>query len=170
MKPIHLDGKSLGREQVVAIAYGASVELDAGQLREVQATADFLAGQVLRQEPLYGVSTGFGSNADKLLGTRRLRDGLPGDPRRADSVFEELQHNLIVTHAVCVGEPFPATVVRAMLEEVPPGGALVVSDYATIFGAWLLRAAEGARPDVALVFRGQMHRLMQLDRVASLDR
>ena len=29
--------------------------------------------------------------------------------------MEELQHNLIVTHAVCVGEPFEPDVVRAML-------------------------------------------------------
>ncbi len=115
MQPIRLDGRSLSRAQVVEIAHGAPVSLDPQQLQAVQRAADFLAAQVQRQEPIYGVSTGFGSNADKLLGTRRLRDGLPGDPRRADSVFEELQHNLIVTHAVCVGEPFPATVVRAML-------------------------------------------------------
>src|SRR3546814_8441377 len=29
--------------------------------------------------------------------------------------MEELQHNLIITHAVCVGKPFAAEVVRAML-------------------------------------------------------
>ena len=37
-----------------------------------------LAAQVARQEPIYGVSTGFGSNADKLLGAHRVRDELPG--------------------------------------------------------------------------------------------
>src|SRR3546814_2180255 len=31
------------------------------------------------------------------------------------SLTSELQHNLIVTHAVCTGEPFAADVVRAML-------------------------------------------------------
>ena len=67
------------------------------------------------QEPIYGVSTGFGSNADKLLGSRRQRDGLPGAVARDDSLLDELQRNLIVTHAVCVGEPFAADVVRAML-------------------------------------------------------
>jgi histidine ammonia-lyase len=63
------------------------------------------------------VTTGFGSNADKLLGARRARDDLPGgnpDPNDR-SLMEELQHNLIITHAVCVGEPFPEAVVRAML-------------------------------------------------------
>jgi len=114
MKPIHLDGHSLSREQVVAVAYGASVELDAAQLEKVQVTADFLAAQVLKQEPIYGVSTGFGSNADKLLGAHRLRDG-SGAQGNDESLLEELQRNLIVTHAVCVGEPFKADVVRAML-------------------------------------------------------
>src|SRR5690606_41392141 len=63
-------------------------------------------------EPIYGVTTGFGSNADKLLGSRRQRDGLPGgNPEaQAGTLLEELQHNLIVTHAVCVGAPLAAEV------------------------------------------------------------
>jgi histidine ammonia-lyase len=115
MKPVHLDGRSLTREQLVAIAYGASVELDAGQMAKVQRAADFLIEQVRRQEPIYGVSTGFGSNADKLLGSRRQREALPGESGKDESLLEELQRNLIVTHAVCVGEPFAPEVVRAML-------------------------------------------------------
>jgi histidine ammonia-lyase len=115
MKPITLDGRSLNRAQVAEIAHGAPVSLDPKQMQAVQRAADFLAEQVRRQEPIYGVSTGFGSNADKLLGAHRLREGLPGASKSADSVLEELQHNLIVTHAVCVGEPFAPPVVRAML-------------------------------------------------------
>ncbi len=115
MKPITLDGRSLNRAQVAEIAHGAPVRLDPAQMHAVQRAADFLQAQVQRQEPIYGVSTGFGSNADKLLGTRRLRQGMPGAVEPADSVLEELQHNLIVTHAVCVGEPFAPEVVRAML-------------------------------------------------------
>lgn len=115
MKPITLDGRSLNRAQLAEIALGAPVRLDPAQMPAVQRAADFLADQVKRQEPIYGVSTGFGSNADKLLGAHRLRTGLPGASESSDSVLEELQHNLIVTHAVCVGEPFPADVVRAMM-------------------------------------------------------
>ena len=115
MKPITLDGASLNRAQVAEIAHGAPVRLDPGRMAAVQRAADFLAEQVRRQEPIYGVSTGFGSNADKLLGAHRLRQGLPGASASTDSVLEELQHNLIVTHAVCVGEPFAPPVVRAML-------------------------------------------------------
>jgi histidine ammonia-lyase len=115
MKPILLDGRSLTREQVVAVAYGATIELQRGQLAAVQRAADFLDEQVRQQEPIYGVSTGFGSNADKLLGAHRLRDA-ESDPGQAhESLLDELQRNLVITHAVCVGEPFPAPVVRAML-------------------------------------------------------
>lgn len=111
MNTIRLDGCSLTRSDVVAVARGASVQLDAGALKAVQRSADFLIEQVSRQEPIYGVSTGFGSNADRLLGAHRLR----GDQAGAAPLHEELQENLITSHAVCVGEPFPIDVVRAML-------------------------------------------------------
>ncbi|MBD9468056.1 aromatic amino acid ammonia-lyase [Pseudoxanthomonas sp. PXM01] len=115
MKPILLDGKSLTRDKLVEIAFGASVELDKGALKAVARAADFLAEQVRREEPIYGVSTGFGSNADKLLGAHPLRDELPGAVKSGRSLHEELQYNLIVTHAVCVGEPMAPEIVRAML-------------------------------------------------------
>lgn len=115
---IRLDGASLTRAEVLAVARdGARVVLDDAQLGCVEHAADFLAAQVAKQEPIYGVTTGFGSNADKLLGAHRARDGLPGgNPKRVEgSLLEELQHNLIITHAVCVGEPLAPDVVRAML-------------------------------------------------------
>ncbi|TBR39098.1 MULTISPECIES: HAL/PAL/TAL family ammonia-lyase [Dyella] len=117
-KTILLDGNSLTREQLVAVArQGLPVELDSAQLRRVQRAADFLADKVSCGEPTYGVTTGFGSNADKLLGAHRLRDELPGGhPDKPEgTLLEELQHNLITTHAVCVGKPFAEDVVRAML-------------------------------------------------------
>ncbi len=115
MKPIQLDGLSLTRAQLVEIARGAPVELDTGALKRVARAAEFLAEQVRREEPIYGVSTGFGSNADKLLGAHPLRDEVSGATPSGRSLHEELQHNLIVTHAVCVGEPFAVDVVRSML-------------------------------------------------------
>ena len=115
MKSIRLDGRSLTRAQLVMVAHGAPVALDDTALAGVARAADFLAEQVRREEPIYGVSTGFGSNADRLLGARPLRDDLPGATPSGRSLHEELQVNLIVTHAVCVGEPLPADVVRAML-------------------------------------------------------
>jgi len=116
LTPITLTGTSLTRADVVAIARdGRGIVLDPKQLESVQRAADFLSEQVRRQEPIYGVSTGFGSNADKLLGAHRVREGLPDAAKETRTLLEELQHNLVVTHAVCVGEPFPQEVVRAML-------------------------------------------------------
>jgi len=115
---VTLDGISLTRRDVVAIARdGAQVALAPLALERVARAADFLSEQVALKEPIYGVSTGFGSNADRLLGAHRARDELPdGNPEpRQSSLLEELQENLIVTHAVNVGEPFPADVVRAMM-------------------------------------------------------
>jgi len=55
---------------------------------------------------------------------------------------------------------------RALLAEVPPDGVLVYSDYGSTFQGWSLRAAEGARPNVALVFRGQVGQPWQAARLA----
>ena len=112
---VKLDGVSLTRAQLVQVARGAQVALDAQALERVAHAAEFLLEQVAKQEPIYGISTGFGSNADKLLGSHRLRDELPGASRSGQPPHIELQRNLIVTHAVCVGEPFAPEVVRAML-------------------------------------------------------
>jgi len=120
---ILLDGNHLTRAQLVAVARsGNKVSLDSAGLKRVQRAADFLTEKVSCGEPTYGVTTGFGSNADKLLGAHRLRDELPGaaltkrGPHETEgTLLEELQHNLIITHAVCVGKPFGEDVVRAML-------------------------------------------------------
>ena len=116
---IELDGSSLTRSQVIQIACeGSDVSLSPEALVRVRRAADFLAEKVSCGEPVYGVTTGFGSNADKLLGARRVRDELHGGSagqRDGTTLLEELQHNLLITHAVCVGEPLAVDVVRAML-------------------------------------------------------
>jgi histidine ammonia-lyase len=65
MRPVRLDGRSLTQRTLVEVAHGAPVELDAEALKAVARAADFLATQVAREEPIYGVSTGFGAQADK---------------------------------------------------------------------------------------------------------
>lgn len=116
MSTIRLDGRDLGRGHVVSIARAdARVELDVVALDRVRATADFLAEQLARGEPLYGVTTGFGSNADKLLGERRQRPAHLSGADADESLVAELQRKLIESHAVCVGEPLPRDVVRAMM-------------------------------------------------------
>lgn len=112
VRPIDLDGRRLSIESVLDIAAARRpVRLSRTALKRVQLSAEFLAKELKRGEPIYGVTTGFGSNADRLLENtrRRRRDGdeLP--------VVAELQRNLIISHAVCVGDPLPVPLVRAML-------------------------------------------------------
>ena len=110
---IVLDGSSLTRADVVEIARKrVGVSLAPAALARVQRAADFLAEKVSCGEPVYGVTTGFGSNADKLLGAHRARDELAGGnpEQREGTLLEELQHNLLITHAVCVGAPLDAAI------------------------------------------------------------
>ncbi len=55
---------------------------------------------------------------------------------------------------------------RTILAEPPPQGGLLISDYATQFCAWYLRAVEGLRPDLALIFRGRIHESWHRTRLA----
>ena len=87
MKSIRLDGQSLTREQLLVVAHGAAVELDPGALKAVAARRNSSPNRCA-EEPIYGVSTGFGSNADKLLGAHPLRDELPGAKPSARSLHE----------------------------------------------------------------------------------
>jgi histidine ammonia-lyase len=111
-----LDGRRLSRAQVVQVARGgAAVEFDPAALARVDAAAAFLAEQLARGEPLYGVTTGFGSNAEKLLGRHRQRPARLSGALDDETPVAELQRKLIESHAVCVGPPLPADVVRAMM-------------------------------------------------------
>jgi histidine ammonia-lyase len=113
LAPLLIDGNCLTRAHVIQVAvHGRQVAISGPALKRVERAAKFLQNELKRGEPLYGVTTGFGSNADRLLGNERLR------PERAGaqgSLIEELQRNLIISHAVCVGEPLPEPVARAML-------------------------------------------------------
>jgi len=54
-----------------------------------------------------------------------------------------------------------------LLDSVPPDGVLIAGDYSTIFTAWWLRSIMGSRPDVGLLFRGQINRAWHRRRAAS---
>ena len=98
---VHLDGSSLTFAQLVAIADGGEETALAAAARprieRARAVVDERAG---RDEPVYGVNTGFGALAD----TRIARDAL-----------DQLQVNLLRSHAAGVGEPLPVRVVRASM-------------------------------------------------------
>lgn len=96
-----LSGTSLTVDQVSKIAHGALVKLDPDALLAVQIARATVQEAVQQREVIYGITTGFGSNSDIIL---QNREGA-----------ESLQENLLLTHAVCVGDPLSPLIVRGMI-------------------------------------------------------
>lgn len=101
MKPITIDCQPLGVGDIVAIARdGRALEIGevaTKAMRRSRAVIDHLAAE---REVVYGVTTGFGKFADRVIPPHAL---------------EQLQRNLVMSHAVGVGEALPEEVVRAMI-------------------------------------------------------
>lgn len=104
MNEIVLDGESLTFEQVLALAYGEPGEFRAalsesakGQVNRAAAAVDTL---LERGEIAYGITTGFGAFKNKIISRGEV---------------EELQRNIVVSHAVGVGKPFDIPTVRAIM-------------------------------------------------------
>ena len=104
MESIMLDGESLTIEQVVAVAKGQpgrpKVELSQKAIERVNRAARAVSQLLERGEIVYGITTGFGAFKDRVI--------------RPDQV-ETLQRNIIVSHAVGVGQPFDRGTTRAIM-------------------------------------------------------
>ncbi len=79
---------------------GAAIELDAAAIPDIDAGARAVEEILARDEPVYGINTGFG----KLASVRIAAEDLA-----------TLQRNLVLSHAAGVGEPMPIPVARLML-------------------------------------------------------
>lgn len=98
---ITIDGTSLGLAGVEAVARDrVPVRLDPAAAERVRRSREALEGLLDRDDPVYGVSTGFG---------RLAQVRIAGEDQRA------LQRNLVRSHAAGVGRPLPAEEVRAIL-------------------------------------------------------
>src|SRR5688572_30355335 len=104
MKEIFLDGESLTFEQVLAVAYGqpgeppvALADSAKGNVLKSAAAVDTL---LERGEIAYGITTGFGAFKDKIISREEV---------------EQLQRNIVLSHAVGVGQPFDTPTVRAIM-------------------------------------------------------
>lgn len=101
MAAIELAGDTLTPADVVAVAReGAAVALSAAARERMERSAAVVARLAQSQEPVYGVSTGFGSLATT-----------PIPPERR----EDLQRAVVRSHAAGMGEPVEREVVRAMM-------------------------------------------------------
>jgi histidine ammonia-lyase len=96
-----ISDKDLTIRELIAVAREfAPVALDEAVKENVNRSRAAVEAMVASKEVVYGITTGFGSLAKTAI-----------DPEDV----QELQHNLIVSHAVGVGEALPCDVVRAML-------------------------------------------------------
>ncbi|HNF84857.1 MAG TPA: aromatic amino acid lyase, partial [Solirubrobacterales bacterium] len=98
---IRLDGKGLRFGEVMDVArFGAKVALTGAAVERMEESARIVERLGNSDEPVYGVSTGFGSLATTSI---------PADRR------EQLQLSLIRSHAAGMGEPVEAEVVRGLM-------------------------------------------------------
>jgi histidine ammonia-lyase len=104
MNEIVLDGESLTFEQVLTVAYGKpgepGVSLSESARSNVRRAATAVDTLLERGEIAYGITTGFGAFKDKIISPDEV---------------EQLQRNIVLSHAVGVGDPFDTPTVRAIM-------------------------------------------------------
>jgi histidine ammonia-lyase len=101
MKTHILDGIRLTIPEVFDIAYeNAHVKLSSAAKRKILRSRKLVDQWIKKREVVYGVTTGFGEFANVRV--------------KAEDI-EQLQENLIFSHAAGTGDPLPAEVVRAMM-------------------------------------------------------
>jgi histidine ammonia-lyase len=104
MNQIILDGENLTIEQVVAVAYGKPAEprvvLSEKAKANIKKCADAVQHLLERGEIAYVITTGFGAFKDKIISP-------------AESAL--LQRNIVLSHAVGVGDAFDAPTTRAIM-------------------------------------------------------
>lgn len=101
MEKVVLTGQDLTIEKIVAVTRNhAEVEISEEARKAVLASRKVVDELVEEKATVYGITTGFGKFSDVVISTDQCRD---------------LQKNLIITHSVGAGDPFPEDVARGML-------------------------------------------------------
>ncbi len=85
---------------VAVVRKGRRVEIGPAARERIRRARDRVEAILAVGIPVYGVNTGFGKFQNTRIEADKLKD---------------LQRNLILSHAIAVGEPFPVEVVRGML-------------------------------------------------------
>ncbi len=101
MRTVCLDGNNLKISDVVDIAKGnAKAGYDEKTKERIVKCRNFVESILDDEKPVYGINTGFGMLSDVQVAHENL---------------EELQINLIRSHAIGVGDPFDRETVRAIM-------------------------------------------------------
>lgn len=98
---IHLTGNTLTIDEVKSVLFeNNKVDISSKSMEKVIKSHKAVERIVKEKKVVYGITTGFGKFSDVYIDSENV---------------EELQLNLIHSHACGVGEPFPEIVSRAML-------------------------------------------------------
>ncbi|MBM6616278.1 histidine ammonia-lyase [Bacillus suaedaesalsae] len=98
---VELTGNTLTLEDVKRVCYeGELVSISKDSLKKVKGSRDAVDKIVSEKRTIYGINTGFGKFSDVVID---------------ESDVNDLQKNLIRSHACGVGDPFPEVVSRAMI-------------------------------------------------------
>src|SRR5215203_7459495 len=104
MSEIVIDGESLTFKEVLAVACGQPNEprvvLSRAAKQNVNRSAAAVQTLLDRGEIAYGITTGFGAFKDKIISLQEV---------------EQLQRNIVLSHAVGVGKSFDIPTVRAIM-------------------------------------------------------
>nr|HPQ82095.1 aromatic amino acid lyase [bacterium] len=101
MKTIRIDGGGISLNDLQLFMRGdAGVALAPTALARIKRVRRYVERKLSGSEPFYGINTGFG-----MLANQRI-------PRKD---LERLQENLILSHAVGVGDPFSPTIARLIM-------------------------------------------------------
>jgi histidine ammonia-lyase len=128
-----LDGRSLTVAEVVRVARGAGsgagprVAVDAAARQALLRSRQLVEAAIASGQTIYGINTGFGKLANVRVPPDRL---------------DQLQANLIRSHAAGVGDPLPVSVVRAVM--------LLRANV-------LLRPTSGVRPELVDALLGMLN-------------
>ena len=101
MEKVVVSTFGLTASDVIAVArHNAQIEISAESLAAMAETREHIERLAVSEEPVYGISTGFGALAQRHI-------------PMADRV--QLQKSLIRSHAAGMGEPVEREVVRALM-------------------------------------------------------
>ncbi|SFJ32027.1 histidine ammonia-lyase [Thermoflavimicrobium dichotomicum] len=98
---IEIHGDSLTFQQYAAVVYDrVPVRLSDEAMTKMAQSKQFVNDLAAQEQSIYGVTTGFGKFSDCVISSQQA---------------QELQLNLIKSHACGIGEPLPETIVRGMM-------------------------------------------------------
>lgn len=101
MSSIVITGNDLTLEQLALICReNAKIELAEEAKQNIIDSRKVVDDLVAEEKVVYGITTGFGKFSDVVISQEQCK---------------ELQRNLIITHAVGAGDPFPIDVARGVM-------------------------------------------------------